>query len=743
MPFVSDIGNVGHGVGGGYANVNNSPFSPGGVLGWMDSYRLAFTNGAANWVVYNYDIRVPLPGALTPMGGQANSGFAGGGQAAWFLATSDANRGLYSTTGLRLPDAGLLGMGPDAAIAYKPQYHSNGPTHIREFDLDGTDYQISPGSPAYVQLLGSHRALMTTYGFTVEPFNMPQPLYTNDGGLWKFEAAFAGNRWWGCYFCNAHGLVLHPFDSFMGFPVVPVGNAWHTIREHGPYIRVAISTGQAEQAGEIWVRDYDVVNNLMRNPWGGPGLDGWQPATLVDVRTINNAPQEPITPINKRMYLGFYTGQPGASGGWDTNDDPAGEPPPSNCRLDVPSGKFLDALGVVTGEYISGGSVEEIEQKAAAAQHTPIVYWDSNDWPRWPSLPADSWLCQRAYCPATWSPTQLENYIHAKLQDLLSTRPSQKVALVGQCYTSNNSLTTNLAALVPPYSRLGAAFSNIIAIIGFSGTGRKTGLQDHPEVRPFWQELYNTITGPPEEPTMGNGIDENGVCVDPHAYFNSLVAGTDAGDYVSVLTRIGPDLYKYGIGQQNNSNGVPRGRLFMPWSACPNAAPRPGNDTDLFLGVNQMASCCGIGDVPCKKVDVVDFGATQWTWVERDPQLDYVPIPAPDGPPPEPNYGVVITDYYPNPVRRGDVRGLTVHFDSFAANPVVERWIFLEDGERKLKQVYPINDPDTVDGRYHRGIAFKPVVNSPPEGWVLRVKEKDSAGNWGQSDGTHRVIVTV
>ncbi len=73
-----------------------------------------------------------------------------------------------------------------------------------------------------------------------------------------------------------------------------------------------------------------------------------------------------------------------------------------------------------------------------------------------------------------------------------------KAALIAQCYTSNSSLTKNLVPLVPVYSRIAKACPQVEIIAAFSGSGRATGLQDHPEVRPSWDTLAAGIPSAPK-----------------------------------------------------------------------------------------------------------------------------------------------------------------------------------------------------------------------------------------------------
>lgn len=325
MPHSNSRGDIAHGVGGGEASVNNVAFSRGGVLGWMDDDTVAFVDGTNDaWLLATYHVPTKTKTILDfPVGAKhvplrlippvdrpfsrsfrrspyqaammANSGYAGGGHMAAWLGSSDrGTMGVWTTTGFRSNDAGLvpLGMSPDAAMYYKPQYQSGGPTMVRE--LSGNTWKLMDAAPGYVHPMSEARALVTD-GFALWGKGIPTPVFDPTGGLWKGCLAFAGNRYWVSYFSAARGIVLHPIDSFEGFSHLPSGDGWHTIREIEPnVIRIATATSEGEQAGQIWVRDYDVARNMVRDPWGA---NIWIGIPQVDIRKIN-ASVTPVPPVD-------------------------------------------------------------------------------------------------------------------------------------------------------------------------------------------------------------------------------------------------------------------------------------------------------------------------------------------------------------------------------------------------------------------------------------------------------------
>lgn len=319
MPRPSPSGlHVTHGLGGGNASFDNAPFSSGGgPPGFIREDVVAFANGADGWIVSVWDramdkiqrldfpavaatrgraakmvhVALPPPKNLGMMKVATDANFlvAGGGHVACWLGAAGPERGLYCTTGFRQPDAGLLAMGPDGALGYKPSYYSFGPSVVRF--VDGTEVVLTNGHATELQLLGGTKAIWTEDVAGPRVFGLPTPVCDATGGLWMPRAAMAGGQWWLCYFSGARGLVLHPFGSFRGFSVVPHGDAWPSLVQIAPNIlRLYIASRLGEQAGEVWAVDYDVVNALIRNPWAD---QVWRPAEVVDIRFIN---PDPVTP---------------------------------------------------------------------------------------------------------------------------------------------------------------------------------------------------------------------------------------------------------------------------------------------------------------------------------------------------------------------------------------------------------------------------------------------------------------
>jgi hypothetical protein len=177
--------------------------------------------------------------------------------------------------------------------------------------------------------------------------------------------------------------------------------------------------------------------------------------------------------------------------------------PPSNCNMWVHiNGEIQTPDARQFAQWVQGGTVEEIEAQVAASSEPCVAYWDSRTWPRYPALRGQDWLALQAYCLAGENPTTFETNMRATIGAVPGT---QRICLVCQCYTSNTTLTADLAPLVAVYARLARDHANINMLLVFSDQGRATGLNDHQPVKPYWEELFAGITGAPDGSGGGGG----------------------------------------------------------------------------------------------------------------------------------------------------------------------------------------------------------------------------------------------
>jgi hypothetical protein len=272
------------------ASVNNQNVAFGGVLGWWDDDTVAFFNGNDGWIASLYHIptkttkRIDESVGGPPGGHVGNHGWAFNGRAAWW-----GPGGVWSTWGFQAPNAGLLGMCADGAIVWKPDYQSNGPTLYR--NLDGSEWKITDGSvDKYATDTSVHgvgrNQLVYEEGCQPHGANLPA-ITIIPGQQWGSRAALLAGEWWFACYHDKYGIILHPFNSTIGFQVLNGEGWWHLRAMSNTVVRFAISRGIGEQAGDIYCRDYDVAQNLVRDPWGA---NTWAPVARVDISKIGYVP---------------------------------------------------------------------------------------------------------------------------------------------------------------------------------------------------------------------------------------------------------------------------------------------------------------------------------------------------------------------------------------------------------------------------------------------------------------------
>lgn len=570
-----------------------------------------------------------------------------------------------------------------------------------------------------VQVLGPTRAIWRDDAGRFHTIGIQTPIQAGPGIVPRY-AIFQFRTSWVVYFSGTYGLIAHPVDSLEGVVLAPPGHAafYHDARVVDERLVVAWSSGAGELPHELVIEPDALA--LPRVTFGAP-------------------PALEVPPMGKRCWVTWFEFIP----------PPLPILPPGNGAMWVRDGGIFRATdGRVIGTWCAGETppatvtVEGIEAQCETAPH-PVAYWDGRTWPRWPQsarLEAEGWLALQAYCRRDETPAAFEQDLR---RILASVPPSfARIALVAQCYTSNASLTTDLASLVPVYSRLCRDDPRVTLLAPFSDQGRATGLQDHPEVRGLWEQLVAGVTGEPEgespmpTPPPNNGIDAAGVLVDPKNYFLSLVWDKPPAEFARVFRAIQQDLWKYGIGFQTRSDGTPTSRVYLPTAICPSAgAVTP---QDKFLGVRQDPQCFG-DEFAWAGADTVENDAEgfpiAWTWQPRGSGT-YQPVPAPDPPPPSGDVAVLVLDY-DRTTRRSDPKGCLVRFEAASPRPIVKVTLDLEgDVAPPIATTFAVGPG--FDGRYVRALAFKPTENGT---FPLRVTAWDDLGRVGQSDGSHTVTV--
>lgn len=432
---------------------------------------------------------------------------------------------------------------------------------------------------------------------------------------------------------------------------------------------------------------------------------------IEELKTFPVEDEQEIKAINRDCWLG-----------WFEFTDNLQYIPPNNCLLRIPGGRIV-ALGIGQfAQWIQGSTVEEIERQAQDSNIPVVAYWDARTWPRWPLLKDNDWLAIQAYCLNSEIPADFQSNMEVVLRSIPGSY--RNVALVCQCYTSNANLTTNLKGLVPVYAELAIKFPKITMMLVFTDQGRATGLNDHQELRPYWQKLFDGITG---DPSMGNGI-ENGVLVSPRDYHFSLTRdvglpldGTDETLQASLRT-LENKWYKYGFGMQHGTPCNPRPRLYFPTSICPNAAPDPNDPKEVCLGVKQVPACWeGEG----RFANITNHPPTEWIWDEHGGPA-YQPInTTPTNPMNILIFGAT------SPTRRSDPLGCHITYEVESPRPITEVTIELKNSGMEPKiTIYPILPGN--DGRFWRGVNVKLTHEGR---WQLVITAKNDLNEIVKTEG--------
>lgn len=425
-----------------------------------------------------------------------------------------------------------------------------------------------------------------------------------------------------------------------------------------------------------------------------------------------NSPDKPIVEIDKPCWLTWF----------EFNQAPPIEPDGNaivKIRYDLSNSIVNLRDGNHFGSWVDGASVEEIEQKVASNPLQCVAYWDARQWPRYPILKFNDWLALQAYCRNGESPDAFEANMRNLIND--AQHSHHKIALVCQCYTSNAGLTSDLKGLVPVYAKLARDYPSIDHLLVFSDQNRATGLNDHPELRPYWKELYEGITG---EPGMSDVKIPQKVRDNINALYElhkDLSEGTD--DQRRELMKLITEQNRYDLGFQHGWKSADPNR---PPSKDAIAYSVTGDDSagvyiaDVFNGATREPS------IP----ENYDFSNQHFIPMDPVNHLGSQPEPGP--------VGVVDILGYDPVCKRSNPQGCLIRFDVQSPNPVTEAEFDLEgDGEPSVKVMF--SDEVARDGRYVRAFAFKFTVNGR---WVLRVTAKDNKGNVYKSNGQQTIEVT-
>lgn len=241
-------GEVAMGAGGLQGSVNGG-FIPNamGSPCWLTNDVVAYTTSNRP-AIETLNLRTGAVSEVAPRG--ANDLMCRGGVWAGWLA----GFGLFTSTGLHLPEAGLIGVGPDGELAYVPNRQVGLGVNVRE--VNGTEWRLTDGVVFDLQLLGGGRAIWTA-AQQVFVRGIPQPM-TLPGGVWRPRVVEHQGRLWLTYFSGRYGVVLHTFgDATAGYVIAPPGvDAFqHDVASVGEVIRVASSARAGELPIDLVVKD--------------------------------------------------------------------------------------------------------------------------------------------------------------------------------------------------------------------------------------------------------------------------------------------------------------------------------------------------------------------------------------------------------------------------------------------------------------------------------------------------------
>ncbi len=204
-----------------------------------------------------------------------------------------------------------------------------------------------------------------------------------------------------------------------------------------------------------------------------------------------------IQAIGRPMWMGFFNFAPAFT--------------PGNATLNTSDLVIRGPQGAAVAQYVAAladSDVDALDKAITAAKghRLPVVaYWTRQA--QAIRLPKGADIVGvEAYRGATESMAAFEARVRAAVARCSSA------ALICQCYTSNTKNTADLASLVPLYARIAKDCKNVWGLLVFSGSGRATGLQDHPEIRPLWQQL---AAGIPSAPPKEDDVNVPGTDVPP------------------------------------------------------------------------------------------------------------------------------------------------------------------------------------------------------------------------------------
>lgn len=272
-------------------------------------------------------------------------------------------------------------------------------------------------------------------------------------------------------FQEGRGTIVRPEYSTLGI-VVSAGDA-----DFGADLRVlpdgqllvVSSSGPSERPEEFKRR---VINPVL--------------APKVDVSVL---PTPAPVAIGRPCWLGWF----------EFSEPEIEQAPPSNSVLritqGVPWNELRDLNGKVVARYTAGSPDRDVDSLDAAVKNAQgagvpvIAYWTRQA--QAVRVPKADVIGVEAYQQSGETDEAFEARIRA------SVARCERAVLIPQCYTSNTNNTPEISRIPAIVARIARDCPNVWGIVPFSGSGRATGYQDHPEVWEAWKALFRGITGVP------------------------------------------------------------------------------------------------------------------------------------------------------------------------------------------------------------------------------------------------------
>lgn len=482
MPKLNTRGDYVAGGGGTQGSVNGTlyPFPTDGGGVWLDDDTIIVQRKADSVLVrmnaHNFAADVIQP----PRGATA----IGGGGGKWLAHLPGV--GLYGD----VPNAPLFAaglpsnaVGRDGTRVYTPDAQVGFGYH--GFNPDGSTFDVDGSTPFGVQVLGPNTVIWQGGAYGRQP---PRPALTDAQNI---RIVPIHGLDWLVYWSESTGFIAQPDGAQEGWllDTRPLEFNYDVISE-GDSLLIAWSVTAGERPEDIVLcRVYPDAVSYPKD------AANWEPQFA---RWQRLEPPVELPKIGRPCWIGAFE-----------FDQAAGIAPGNTLvavrhwqghapRPFVLTDETAHTLaGDILGHFLSGDTVQAIEQAAASSVDRPVVYWDARTWPWWPQVPPGSWICVQAYQRANESLAAFE----ADMRAILGSAPAgAAVALVCQQYTSNSSLTTDIRPQIPVYLRLARDHPNVVALLLFSGYGRAWGLNDHADCRSDWARVVAETAVPAFEP---------------------------------------------------------------------------------------------------------------------------------------------------------------------------------------------------------------------------------------------------